>query len=212
MKALMLAGFLVAGLIQAQTNTSIPPNARIYVDAGDGFDIFLTAALEKKHVPITVTTDKTKADFVLEGFSEHDKMRTGTLVSTTRSSTFLTGARTDDTASVRLVDVKSGNVIFAYAVDRRATIHGRQTAAESCAKHLGASIGAAPLSAPSNLPGVTPPPVAIAPANTAPVTLPQATPAPANLGPSSANQPGTLKTVAKRLKIWPSKDPVLDFR
>jgi hypothetical protein len=121
MKAVILAGFLVAGWIPAQSALSTPSNARIYVDAGDEFDIFLTAALEKKHVPLAVTADKSQAAFVLEGFAGRDK-----------------------TARVRLVDLKCGDVIFAYSAASRTTIHGRRTAAESCAKHLGAAIGGAP--------------------------------------------------------------------
>jgi hypothetical protein len=134
MKLLFLAGFLSAGSIQSLSALSIPSHVRIYVDASYGFDIFLTAALEKNHVPLTVTTDKSKADFALEGSSDFI---------TTRSAAFFTGTRGDDEASVRLVDLKSGDVIFAYSADRRSTVHRRQAAAESCAKHLGVAIGRA---------------------------------------------------------------------
>ena len=41
-----------------------------------------------------------------------------------------------DDASVRLVNVATGDVAFASAVDRNSKAHGMQTAAESCAKHL----------------------------------------------------------------------------
>jgi hypothetical protein len=148
MKALILAGFLTAGCFPAQSALSIPSNARVYVDAGDGFDVFLTAALEKRHVPLTVTADKSRAAFVLEGSAGRDKITT-----------------------VRVVDLKSGDVIFACSVAGKPTIHGKQTAAESCARHLGDALSKAP----------------------------------------RTNSDGTLKTVAKRLQIWPSKDPALDF-
>jgi hypothetical protein len=42
----------------------------------------------------------------------------------------------DDQASIKVVDLKSGEVIFAYAVNKKNTLHGKQTAAEACAKHL----------------------------------------------------------------------------
>jgi hypothetical protein len=122
MKALILAVFLAAASIPAQSALSIPSNARIYVDASDGFDILLTAALEKQHVPLAVTADKSKAAFVLEGSAGADK-----------------------TASVRLVDLKSGDVIFAYSAAGKSTIHAQRTAAESCAKRLGAAMHEAPL-------------------------------------------------------------------
>jgi len=68
MKALMLAGLLATGLltIQAEGAVVIPLDARIYIDPGSSFDTWLTAALEKRHVPLTVTTDKSKADYAVE--------------------------------------------------------------------------------------------------------------------------------------------------
>jgi hypothetical protein len=111
MKALILAGFLVAGSIQPLSALSIPSNARIFVEASDGFEMFLTVALEKKHVPLAVIADKSRAAFVLEGSS-----------------------------SALLVDLKSGDVIFACSVAGKSTIRGWQIAAESCAKHLGDAV------------------------------------------------------------------------
>jgi hypothetical protein len=42
----------------------------------------------------------------------------------------------DEQASVKLVNLKSGEVVFAYAVNKKNSLHGRQTAAEACAKHM----------------------------------------------------------------------------
>jgi hypothetical protein len=42
----------------------------------------------------------------------------------------------DDAASVRLIDRKSGAIVFAYSVNKKNTLHGQQTTAEACAKHL----------------------------------------------------------------------------
>jgi hypothetical protein len=42
----------------------------------------------------------------------------------------------DEQASVKLVDLKSGDIVFAYAVNKKNSMHGRQTAAEACAKHM----------------------------------------------------------------------------
>jgi hypothetical protein len=57
MKVLILATLLAAGSIHLEVATTIPSNPRIYVDAASGLDVYLTAALEKKHVPLSVTTD-----------------------------------------------------------------------------------------------------------------------------------------------------------
>jgi curli biogenesis system outer membrane secretion channel CsgG len=37
---------------------------------------------------------------------------------------------------VKLVNIKTGEVVFAYAVNKKNSMHGRQTAAEACAKHM----------------------------------------------------------------------------
>lgn len=42
----------------------------------------------------------------------------------------------DEQASIKLVDTKTSQVVFAYAVNKKNSLHGRQTAAEACAKHL----------------------------------------------------------------------------
>lgn len=44
---------------------SVPAGSKVYIDAGDGFDTYLTAALQKKKVPIVVVVDKEKADYEL---------------------------------------------------------------------------------------------------------------------------------------------------
>jgi hypothetical protein len=117
MKIFVLIGLLAAGSLCAENNPVIPLNARLFIDADGGFDIFLTAAMEKNHVPLTITTDKSKADFALQGFSERD-------------------AKSEDAASVRMVDLKSGDVVFTWSVEKRATAHSLQNAAEACAKQV----------------------------------------------------------------------------
>jgi hypothetical protein len=107
----------------------IEPGSKIYVDAADGFDTYLTAALQKKKVPLTVVTDKEDAQYELDGVSEHEKPGWGKMV-------FMGQIHSDDQASVKLVDLKTHQVLFAYAVNKKNTLHGRQTAAEACAKHL----------------------------------------------------------------------------
>jgi len=108
MKTLILAALLVAGSIHAEIATLIPSNARIYVEPASGFDAWLTAALAKKHVPLTVTTDKSKADYEIE-------------------------------AGVRLVDLKSGDVILACPVGKNSTPRGQRNAALACARLLGSA-------------------------------------------------------------------------
>jgi len=122
----------------AQSAATLP---RLFVDADQGFNIYLAAAIQKKQVSVTLTTDRSKADYVLEGVSEHRK-RLGlkqSILYDWMAPVYPQIVTQYDSASVQLVS-KSGAVVFAYSVDRNNTVHGRQTAAESIAKHLKAAL------------------------------------------------------------------------
>ncbi len=113
----------------APAEKRIPGGSKTYIEAGDGFDTYLSAALQKKHVPVSVVADKEKADYELSGVSDHIKAGWAKIV-------FAGQIHSDEQASVKLVDLKTSEVVFAYAVNKKNSLHGRQTAAEACAKHL----------------------------------------------------------------------------
>jgi hypothetical protein len=116
MGALILAGLLAAGLVvagRAEGAIVIPSDASIYIAAGSGFEVYLTAALEKRHVALTVTTDKSKADYAIE-------------------------ERTSDETGVRLVDLRNGEVVLVWPINGKA-LHSRRTA-EALAKRLADSV------------------------------------------------------------------------
>ena len=113
----------------APTGQRIPAGSKIYVAPGDGFDTFLAAALNKKRVPVTVVADKEKADYILEASSESDKPGWAKVI-------FLKQTGTNEEASIRIINVKTSEVVFAYAVNKRNSVHGKQSSAEACAKHL----------------------------------------------------------------------------
>jgi hypothetical protein len=73
--------------------------------------------------------EKDKADFELSGVSDHQKAGWAKVV-------FMGQIHSDEQASVKLVNLKTGEVVFAYAVNKKNSMHGRQTAAEACAKHM----------------------------------------------------------------------------
>jgi len=103
------------------------------------FAIYLTAAIREKHVNVVVTTDKSKADYILETTSDHIKKvpaLKNSIISDWTAPVLPQRVNSYDSASVRLINAKTSDVVFAYSVDRNNTAHGRQTAAESCAKHL----------------------------------------------------------------------------
>jgi hypothetical protein len=44
--------------------------------------------------------------------------------------------RSSEEASVKLMNIQSGEVVFAYSVHKASSAHGKQSSAEACAKHL----------------------------------------------------------------------------
>ncbi|MBV9081128.1 MAG: hypothetical protein JOZ62_00515 [Acidobacteriaceae bacterium] len=127
-KAMLVAGLAIAAF-GSEAEKKVPSGSKIYIEAADGFDTYLTAAFQKKHVALVVVTDKAKADYELSGVSDHQKAGWAKIA-------FTGQIHSDEQASVRLVDIKTGEVVFAYAVNKKNSMHGRQTAAEACAKHL----------------------------------------------------------------------------
>ena len=114
--------------------TKLPAGSKIYVAPGDGFDTFLSAALTKKKVPVTILADKDKADFILEAASQSDKAGWARTV-------FMGQTGSNEEASVRLLNAKTSEVVFAYAVHKRNSAHGKQSSAEACAKHIKEIVG-----------------------------------------------------------------------
>ena len=122
----------------ANPATIWPLHATLWQINDPGFAIYLTAAIRAKNVNAIITTDRTKAAYILETTSSHMKSLGGrpSIIDDWTAPVLPQNVKAHDDASVRLVNVATGDVVFAYAVDRNNTAHGMQTAAESCAKHL----------------------------------------------------------------------------
>jgi len=108
---------------------TIPAGAKVYITPMDGFDSYLAAALNKKKVPLVAIGDPAFADYVISGTSQDKKAGWAKIV-------FMGNIHSDNSASVTMTDKKTGAIVFAYAVDKKSTLHGQQTTAEACAKHL----------------------------------------------------------------------------
>jgi len=107
----------------------IPKDATVYVAPMEGYETYIISALEKKKVPLTVVNDRTKAEFEIGGVSESQKAGW--------SKMLLTGSiQSAEQASVNVSNIKTGIVVFAYSVNKRNSVHGKQSSAEACAKHL----------------------------------------------------------------------------
>jgi hypothetical protein len=110
-------------------STKIVSGARVYITPMEGFESYLAAAFNKKKVPLIAVGDPAFADYVISGTSQDKKAGWAKIV-------FMGNVHSDNSASVTMTDKKTGAIVFAYAVDKKSTLHGQQTTAEACAKHL----------------------------------------------------------------------------
>ena len=132
--AAIVSIFLFSSVLYAEKNASataqIPQGARVFIaPMPNGFDGFLKAAIEKKKLPVEIVEDKSKAQFQITGASESQKASAAKII-------LMGNWHSVEDASIQVADLASGEVVFAYSVHEQASTHGRQSAAESCAKHL----------------------------------------------------------------------------
>lgn len=116
-------------LAMAGSEKSIPAGAKVYVAPMNGFETYLIAALDKKKVPVTVVDERDKADYEITGNAESQKASWAKVM-------FNHSIQSTEEASISMHNIKTGEVIFAYAVDKANSVHGKQSTAEACAKHL----------------------------------------------------------------------------
>lgn len=114
---------------QAQTISVIPANAKIYVDAATGFDTYLATAIRSQHVPLAITTQKDTADYELEAMSGARKIPA--------ASWSVLWGHGDAQAVIRLVDLRTSEIVFVYALEHnKKVVYDQRTTAEACAKQL----------------------------------------------------------------------------
>ncbi len=121
--------FLCAVGFAAETSKKIPAHSRIYIAPMDGFENDLKAAMETKKVPLEIVAARDQADFEISGTAESQKASTAKKV-------ILWNWHSNEQASIRVSDLKSGEIVFAYSVNKQSSAHGRRSTAEACAKHL----------------------------------------------------------------------------
>lgn len=128
---LITAVLLVA--VAASAQSQIISGSKVYIEPMNGFETYLTAAFQKKKVPLVVVAEKGMADYIISGNADHQKAGWAKIV-------FTGNIHSDDQASISMIGAKTQEVVFAYAVNKKNTMHGMQTSAEACAKHLKSAI------------------------------------------------------------------------
>ena len=113
----------------------IPSGAKVFIaPMPNGFETYLKAAIEKKKVPVVVVDDKSTAQFEISGASQSQKAGAAKII-------LMGNWHSTEDASIQVANLATGVVVFAYSVHEQSSTHGRQSAAESCAKHLKDRIG-----------------------------------------------------------------------
>ena len=108
----------------------IKSGSRIFIASMDGgFENFIVAGFQKKQVPLVVVIDRSKADYELSGISDSEKAGWAKMF-------FMGSEQSREEASVKVSDLKTGTLVFAYSVHKGNSYRGKQSAGEACAKHL----------------------------------------------------------------------------
>jgi hypothetical protein len=108
----------------------IPKDAKVFVaPMPDKFDDYIKAAIQAKHVPVTVVESKDQADFEISGYSESQKASTAKKI-------IMGSWHSRESASIKVANIKSGVIAFAYSYNTDNSTHGKKSSAEACAKHL----------------------------------------------------------------------------
>jgi hypothetical protein len=106
----------------------------VYIDPVEsGFETYLSAAIHQKKVPVVIVGTRANADFEIATISASEKAGWAKMV-------FARSAASAESASIKVTNIKTDEVVFAYAVNKYNSVHGKQSAAEACAKHLKGSM------------------------------------------------------------------------
>lgn len=130
--SLAAATLLLSGAA-AEAQSRVEPNSKVYIEPVEGgMHTALAGALRKKKVPVIQVTSPEAADYIISVVGEYKKAGF--------AEKLLLGNRGDANASMSVASREKKEIVFAYNVDKGNAARGLQSAAESCAKHLGKHI------------------------------------------------------------------------
>src|SRR6185312_3291596 len=108
----------------------------VYVTPDNGFEVNIVAAFQKKHVPVTIVTDKVRADYVLmpNDVVIHKESGAGKVARCLFA--YCAGIEDSGSVSVQLVDTRTKAIVWGYNVAKQRAAKNRQSMAEAIAKHF----------------------------------------------------------------------------
>ena len=130
---------LIASGISAQESTSnqndassigtrIPANSKVYIHPMDGFETYVTAALQKKKIPLLIVANREQADFEIKGSVEKQKAGWAKTI-------FVSPLPSID-STMQIVNIKTGIVAYSISSTKSNARRGRKGSAEHLAKNL----------------------------------------------------------------------------
>jgi len=129
---LALCSLCTGSMSSAQSASPI-----VYIQAEGGFQTALAAAMLKKHVPITVTTDESKSDYILKAAPVDSKNESGAGKIARCMFLDCIGMNGNSEVSVELLQRQNSTVVWAYQVRKgNSGPLGVQSLSEAIAKHL----------------------------------------------------------------------------
>ena len=115
---------------QAALTKPIPSGAKVYIAPMDGgFDTYLAAGLRQKKVPVVILGLRDKAEYEISGVAESEKAGWAKML-------FMNSGASAEQASIKVMNIQTGEVVFAYSVNKSNSARGKQSAGEACAKHI----------------------------------------------------------------------------
>jgi hypothetical protein len=114
--------------------TKIPSGSRVYVAPMGGFENYVVAGIVKKKVPVVIVADRDKAEYEIRGSAETERAGWAKML-------FMGSQNSNEQASINVTEIKSGDVVFAYSVNKLNSYKGKQSAGEAIGKHLNEAVG-----------------------------------------------------------------------
>jgi hypothetical protein len=119
----------ISGPAQDVAN-AIPVGSKVFINPmKDGFEKDLITAFKAQKVPLEVIAEKEKADFEINGTSESKKAGVAKVL-------IMGSWHSSEQASITVTNLKTGEAVWAYSVNKANSAHGKRSTAEACAKHL----------------------------------------------------------------------------
>ena len=126
----LLVAVACCSFAEEPPSNAILTGSKVFISPMENdFQEYLKAAIQKKNVPLTIVEDKSQADFEISGHS--DTQKAGKAKKIIRLDW-----HSNEQASIQIVNLKTGVVVYAYSVNKTSSAHGKKSSAEACAKHI----------------------------------------------------------------------------